>query len=104
MPKVPACLACGACCFSQLDTYVRVTGDDHARLGAGNEALSVFIGNRCYMRMAHGHCAALAVRDGQYVCTVYELRPEVCRALARESASCAAERSVKSARALLAQV
>jgi uncharacterized protein len=100
--EAPPCLSCGACCFSRLDTYVRVSGDDHTRLNDDN--LSVFIGNRCYMRMEHGHCAALAIRDGRYECTIYERRPSVCRALERSSSSCAAERSEKAARALLAVI
>jgi Fe-S-cluster containining protein len=99
----PPCLACGACCFSRLEEYVRVTGDDHARLAQHAETLTVFIGNRCYMRMIDGHCAALQVGPGaHYACAIYEQRPETCRALARESPSCDAERSQKSARALLA--
>ena len=35
-----ACLHCGVCCFSRLETYVRVTGDDWTRLGpAGRRAV-----------------------------------------------------------------
>ena len=107
MPITPPCLVCGACCFSTLETYVRVTGDDHARLADDAEALSVFVGNRMYMRMLSGHCAALAVgADDTFVCGVYERRPEVCRALARESPACQAERALKAdrPRALLPQI
>jgi uncharacterized protein len=57
--ETPTCLACGACCFSTLETYVRVTGQDYARLGEHAEQVTVFVGNRCYMRMEHGHCAQL---------------------------------------------
>jgi len=97
----PPCVACGACCFSSLPTYVRVTGDDHARLGDRAEALTSFVGNRCYMRMEDGHCGALAIdATGQFVCSVYALRPEVCRALERESPQCDAERAQKSERAV----
>jgi uncharacterized protein len=101
----PECLSCGACCFSQLDSYVRVTGDDHARLGEHAERLANFIGNRCYMRMHDGHCSALAVSaEGQFVCTVYEQRPEVCRALERDSSECHAERALKAERPLQARI
>jgi Fe-S-cluster containining protein len=96
------CLQCGSCCFSRLDTYVRVTGDDFARLGASAEQVTVFIGNRCYMRMEHGHCAALQLSPGHYACNVYADRPEVCRALERGSPSCEAERAQKSHRPRLA--
>lgn len=107
MPTLPPCLVCGACCFSTLETYVRVTGADHARLAEDAEALSVFVGNRVYMRMASGHCAALTVgADDMFVCSVYERRPEVCRGLARESPACRAERTLKAERprALLQQI
>jgi hypothetical protein len=55
------------------------------------------------MRMERGHCAALAVRvtaDGarEYFCTVYAVRPQLCRDLARGSPSCEGERAAKSDR------
>ena len=96
---LPECLACGACCFSKLATYVRVTGDDHARLGELAEHVTVFEGNRCYMRMSEGHCAALVIApSGEFRCSVYEHRPDVCRELARGSSACAAEREQKEPR------
>jgi Fe-S-cluster containining protein len=96
------CLQCGACCFSQLDAYVRVTGEDYARLGEHAEQATVFLGNRCYMRMEHGHCASLEVSAGRYACRIYEQRPAICRALERGSPSCTAEREEKLGRTLLA--
>lgn len=101
----PPCLSCGACCFSGLETYVRVTGADHARLGAQAEHVSRFIGNRCYLRMHEGHCGALMLDPaGRYVCTIYEQRPEVCRVLERGSSVCAAERDTKTERAVQASL
>jgi len=54
------------------------------------------------MKMAEGHCAALAVREGsgrrEYYCTIYEQRPQVCRDLARGSPQCEAELEQKAAR------
>ena len=75
---------------------MRVSGSDYARLAEWAAPLTVFVGNRCYMRMDDGHCAALA-RDalGQYACQIYERRPEVCRALERGSSACEAERERK---------
>ena len=104
---VPAdCLSCGACCFSQLPTYVRVTGDDWSRLGDRVETVAHFVGSRAYMKMAEGHCAALAVRKGgrgrEYYCTVYEQRPQICRDLARGSPQCQAELEQKATRAAAA--
>lgn len=95
------CLRCGVCCFSPSDRFVRVTGDDWARLGDAAERLAHFIGNHAYMKMAQGHCAALDVRprsDGEteFFCTAYEIRPQVCRDLARGSPECEGERAKKS--------
>jgi Fe-S-cluster containining protein len=96
------CLACGACCFSTLDTYVRVTGEDYARLGDHADELVVWQGNRAYMKMARGRCAALAVAHGRFVCTIYENRPQTCRDLARGSRECEGERATKGERPRLA--
>ncbi len=82
---------------------MRVEGEDWARLGEEAERLAQFVGNRAYLRMHEGHCAALAERraeDGarEWFCTIYERRPRVCRDLARGSPECAAERELKGAR------
>jgi Fe-S-cluster containining protein len=96
----PPCLECGTCCFSNNEASVRVTGDDYARLGDAAEDFVHFIGNRAYMRLADGHCAALRVeRAGRFVCTVYERRPDACRDLERESPQCAGELFTKAGRA-----
>ena len=104
LSDVPACLACGTCCFSLLDTFVKVTGDDHARLAERAEELVSFDGVDAYMRMVDGHCSALRIetRTGTFVCSAYELRPQVCRDLARASGNCLGERDAKSERPLLA--
>jgi Fe-S-cluster containining protein len=83
---------------------VRVTGSDHARLAERAEELVWFDGNRAYLRMTQGHCAALRVEpeSGRFVCGVYETRPEVCRDLQRASPACLGERHAKSERPLLA--
>jgi uncharacterized protein len=102
--ETPECLACGTCCFSLLETYVPVSGDDHARLGDAADALVVFHGNRAFLRMEDGHCAALRVdaAAGAFVCTVYDRRPDTCRALARGSRECAGERATKHDRPIAA--
>lgn len=104
MKVVPECLACGACCFSRLETYVAVTGDDHERLGDRADELVRFEGNRAYMRMTDGHCAALFVDKitKQFFCGAYEARPQICRDLARGSSACAGEIETKSDRPLIA--
>ncbi len=96
MSEPPPCLECGACCFSDLPDYVRVDGDDYARLGDDAEAWVSWKGNRCYLRMHEGHCAALQVEPGgRFVCAIYELRPATCRELERGSPACAGERDAK---------
>jgi Fe-S-cluster containining protein len=100
MKPPPPCLECGACCFSNLETSIRVTGDDYERLGGAAEDLVDFVGNRAFMRLADGHCAALRIeRPGRFVCTVYETRPDACRNLERESPQCEGELFIKRGRA-----
>lgn len=101
---VPAnCRCCGACCFSPSALHVRVTGEDWSRLGAMADELAQFIGNRAYMRMPGGRCAALAVHEDDdgfrdFVCTIYESRPQICRDLARGSPECAGEIALRVSR------
>ena len=98
------CLTCGTCCFSYLENYVRVTGDDHARLGDHAESLVRFDGNQAFMRMTDGHCAALTIdrENARFVCSVYELRPRTCRDLERASPACEGELATKGDRPLVA--
>ena len=83
---------------------MKVTGDDHSRFAERAEELVCFDGNRAYMRMIEGHCSALKIdaHTGTFVCGAYELRPQVCRDLARASGNCLGERDTKSERPLLA--
>jgi hypothetical protein len=83
---------------------VRVSGDDHARLGDRTDALVRFDGIHAYMRMVDNHCAALAIDplSGQFVCDAYDTRPQTCRDLARGSRACAGELATKHDRPLLA--
>jgi len=94
------CRRCGVCCFSTLESYVRVSGDDWTRLGEAAEQVAHFVGNRAFMRMREGHCAALELRhadDGtaEFFCSIYERRPQICRDLARGSPECDGERAMK---------
>jgi len=87
-----------------LPNFVRVSGDDHARLGERADELVWFDGIRAFMRMAEGHCAALVLdaSAGRFLCSVYLDRPQICRDLARASGACLAERELKAERPLLA--
>ena len=104
LPIEPAdCQHCAACCFSELARYVRVTGNDYARLGADAVAYVHFIENRAFMLLIDGHCAALKFdsESRQFACQVYEHRPEVCRELERGSTACQGERQAKGERPLV---
>lgn len=100
----PPCLACGVCCFSTLDRYVRVGGDEYARLGESADTLVQFVENRAYLRLVDGHCAALSIDagSGRFICSVYERRPDACRDLARGSPQCRGELALKADRPKLA--
>jgi Fe-S-cluster containining protein len=93
LDAVPDCQDCGACCHADTPRYVRVSGDDYARLGDDAASMTVFEGNRCYMRMHEGHCASLVrAPSGRFACGSYATRPEPCRDLERGSTACDAER------------
>jgi uncharacterized protein len=103
---LPECTACGTCCFSTLPEYVRVFGCDWDRMDDHARSLTHFLGNRCYMRLDEGRCAALRIdlapAGPRFTCAVYEARPDACRALERGSGACRGERHEKADRPLLA--
>lgn len=47
------------------------------------------------MRMENGHCAALVATPDGVACSIYEVRPEICRTLERGSPECAGELETK---------
>lgn len=86
---------------------MRVTGEDWTRLGAEAERIAYFFGNRAFMRMKEGHCAALEIRlrpDGtrDFFCAIYAQRPQICRDLARGSRGCLGELAAKADRVAVA--
>lgn len=100
----PECTDCGVCCFSTLGEYVRVFGADWDRMGDVARGYTDFDGNRCYMRMEEGHCAALVIDPvkKRYTCAIYEERPDCCRVFERGMGGCRADRHEKGERPLLA--
>ena len=75
-------------------------GKDWTRLGDRVGQWVHFIGHRAYMRMQDDHCTALVPRRDaagkpEYICSIYEQRPQVCRDLHRGSPQCLAERELK---------
>jgi Fe-S-cluster containining protein len=103
IPIPSDCLLCGSCCFSTLPEYIRVFGVDYDRMDDEAKAYTHFIGNRCFMKIEDGHCAALSVEpSGRFVCRIYPMRPDVCSSLERGSGACAGELAEKRQRPLLA--
>lgn len=89
------CCECGACCFSKSDSYVPVTAEDGARLGALVESATWEVNGTRFLKMAEGRCAQLLHVEGDWVCSIYKLRPAACRQLKRGSPECLAERALK---------
>ena len=95
------CMTCGACCFGKRD-YVQVFAHDAAMLGPARtaELVAPAIGQipasvgresepKRFMKMTHGHCIALnTATPDRFLCTIYEDRPVLCRALEPGSAAC----------------
>jgi uncharacterized protein len=104
LTDIPPCVACGACCFSTLPEYIRVFGNDLDRMDDPARALTHFIANRCFMRIEDGHCAALVIDPDarRFVCSIYPMRPDVCRSLEPGSGQCRADRHEKVERTLIA--
>ena len=92
---VDECQICGACCFSDSSAYVPLTAEDRARLATYPGVLVHEEAGGHYMVMRGGHCAALQVMGGRFVCSVYSARPDVCRELERGSPECREERLLK---------
>jgi uncharacterized protein len=86
---------------------VRVFGYDWDRMDERARSFTHFLGNRCFLRIEEGRCAALLVdltdpTRPRFLCSIYEARPDVCRALDRGSGACLGERHEKRERPLLA--
>jgi Fe-S-cluster containining protein len=97
------CCECGACCFSISDSYVPVTAEDIARLGALEKNVTRDVDGTRFLKMANGRCAQLLPALGDWVCGIYKQRPTACRELKRGSPECLAERALKRRKAIAAQ-
>jgi Fe-S-cluster containining protein len=93
------CQSCGACCFSDSSTYVHLSEADRELLGDELSALVHEEDNTLFMAMKDGHCQALEVHYGAFVCSIYERRPLICRELERGTPACQEERKLKVAKA-----
>jgi Fe-S-cluster containining protein len=63
---------------------------DRERLGARLSQVAIELDGRWFLRMTRGHCDSLTVdeRAQRYLCAVYELRPDACRAFSEGSRAC----------------
>ena len=58
-------------------------------MGAIASRITHQLGDRNYLLMAQGRCAALHISDeGRTICALYSRRPDVCRALQPGSEQC----------------
>lgn len=78
-PDLPACAGCGVCCHLLVELQ---PGDD----AVPEEYLVEHAGVVCMEQQGDGACIALD-RVTQ-LCTIYELRPQVCRQFDRGSGLC----------------
>ena len=83
---------------------MRVFGVDWERMDERARGFTEFRENRCFMIIAEGRCAALAIDPiaRTFMCSIYEQRPDVCRSLERGSGGCRADLHAKSQRPLIA--
>jgi uncharacterized protein len=96
---VPDCRACGACCHGD-EMWVHVMAVDDQRLGEpAVRSLTVLTRHgRGYfarsMKMVDGRCVAYRDRldDGGCGCSIYDVRPDICRDFRAGSPDCHAAR------------
>jgi len=94
---VPPCTECGACCFNGHPDYIRVFAVDLERMDARALALTVVRDGGRYLRFEDGRCAALGLDPAtdRVGCSIYEMRPDVCRWLERGSGECRSQLAAK---------
>jgi Fe-S-cluster containining protein len=81
-----SCQACGACCSYSRD-WPRFTTDDDADLDM--IPVSLVDGGLAGMRCDGNRCSALVGEVGSSTsCSIYEVRPDVCRACAPGDDAC----------------
>ena len=89
---LPACAGCGKCCHLLVEL---TPGVDDA---VPEDCVVEHAGVRCMDQQGDGACVALD--PATQLCTIYELRPQVCRDFKRGEALC--RRTVFSRRGTLA--
>jgi uncharacterized protein len=93
------CARCGSCCYGD-EMWIHVMAADDVVLGDDNvERLTVLTEHgRGYrsrsMKMVAGRCIALRddLGDGRPGCSIYGIRPDICRTFCAGSPDCQAAR------------
>jgi uncharacterized protein len=96
---IPDCQSCGACCWGD-EMWIHLVAGDDDRLGEKRvRSLTVLTQHgRGYfarsMRMEHGRCVAFRddLGGGLSGCSIYEVRPDICRDFQAGSGDCHAAR------------
>ncbi len=71
------------------EQYVSVTARDLDGMKAQTEQRFVRrVGDRLFLKMVHGRCAALRARQGHFSCRIYAQRPAVCHVVEAGSREC----------------
>ncbi len=82
------CQRCGACCYGP-EAYVALAETDLLRMSRTTRARYVVRrGERRYLKMLHGRCAALRARQGHFSCRIYGERPRPCHVVEAGSREC----------------
>jgi Fe-S-cluster containining protein len=84
------CTSCGACCFTANPEYIQLWSVDRDRLAGRLDEVAHEINGHWFLKMTAGHCDSLTVdrARGLYLCSIYDQRPDACRAFAEDSAAC----------------
>jgi Fe-S-cluster containining protein len=89
-PEENPCQACGACCAYSADWPRFSTEDDETLDRIPDEFVNI---RGSGMRCDSDRCAALKGKVGEATaCSIYEVRPEVCRTCMPGDAECATAR------------
>ncbi|MEO7091674.1 MAG: YkgJ family cysteine cluster protein [Polyangiales bacterium] len=94
------CQTCGACCHGD-EGWVHVDAADDARVDESPALAAHVVLTRHggyvkrSLRMVKGACAALAATPSGVTCTIYDVRPSVCRELESGSDACHAARRAR---------
>ncbi len=87
------CTTCGACCRAGEGSMLLVDEDLARWRGAGRPDLAArtapgHFGLRAFPTTAEGACVHLTTPEGRAICSIYELRADVCRQFQAGSWQC----------------